>query len=382
MSRQEAVMADSHQILPADPKANYLAHKEEIDQAIRVALDRGWYILGNEVSLFEKEFASYIGVPHAVGVGSGTDAIQLALRVLGIGPGDAVLTVSHTSVATVAAIELAGATPVFVDIDPVTYTMDVRALETAIADPRSSRLKAIIPVHLYGNPANMPAIAEIAEKHGLYLIEDCAQAHGAMIAGRKAGSWGHMGAFSFYPTKNLGALGDGGALVCSDETLAAKAGLIRQYGWRERYISEMAGMNTRLDELQAAVLRVKLRHLDAENGRRQEIAKAYDAALETSGSTLPRSAADATHVYHQYTILTPRRDELASFLKSEGINAAILYPSPVHLQPAYRGRVNAPAGGLPVSERVCRELLCLPMHPQLGEAQVRRIIDQVRRWIG
>jgi dTDP-4-amino-4,6-dideoxygalactose transaminase len=375
-------VADSHHIFPADPKANYLAHKEEIDQAIRLALDRGSYILGNEVAVLEKEFADYIGVPQAVGVGSGTDAIQLALRVLGIGPGDAVLTVSHTAVATVAAIELAGATPVFVDIDLATYTMDIQALETAFADPKSRRLKAIIPVHLYGHPANMPAIMEIAEKHGLYVIEDCAQAHGAMIGGRKAGSWGHMGAFSFYPTKNLGALGDGGALVCSDETLAAKARLIQQYGWRERYISEMAGMNTRLDELQAAVVRVKLRHLDAENGRRQEIAKAYDAALQTSGLTLPRSAADATHVYHQYTILTPRRDELAGFLKSEGINSAVLYPSPVHLQPAYRGRVNAPAGGLPVSERVCRELLCLPMHPQLEEAQVHRIIDRVRRWVG
>jgi dTDP-4-amino-4,6-dideoxygalactose transaminase len=382
MFRQEPVLADSRHILPADPKANYLAHKEEIDQAIRLALDRGWYILGNEVSAFEKEFAGYIGVSHAVGVGSGTDAIQLALRVLGIGPGDAVLTVSHTSVATVVAIELAGATPVFVDIDSVTYTMDVRAMEAAIAGQRSRQLKAIIPVHLYGHPANMPAIVEIAGKHGLYVIEDCAQAHGAVIGGRKVGSWGHMGAFSFYPTKNLGALGDGGALVCSDESLAAKARLIRQYGWRERYISEMAGMNTRLDELQAAVVRVKLRHLDAENGRRQEIAKAYDAALQTSGLTLPRSAADATHVYHQYTILTPRRGELAGFLKSEGIETAILYPSPVHLQPAYRGRINALAGGLPVSERVCRELLCLPMHPQLEGVQVSRIIDQVRRWIG
>lgn len=375
-------MADSHHILPADPKANYLAHQEEIDEAIRLVLDRGWYILGNEVSAFEKEFADYIGVSHAVGVGSGTDAIQLALRVLGIGPGDAVLTVSHTAVATVAAIELVGATPVFVDIDPATYTMDISALETVIAEQKSRALKAIIPVHLYGHPANMPAIVEIAEKHGLYVIEDCAQAHGAAIGGRKAGSWGHMGAFSFYPTKNLGALGDGGALVCSDKTLAAKARLIRQYGWSERYISEMAGMNTRLDELQAAVLRVKLRHLDAENGRRLEIAKAYDAALQTCGLTLPRSAAGATHVYHQYTILTPRRDELAVFLKTEGINTAILYPSPVHLQPAYRGRVKSLAGGLPVSERVCRELLCLPMYPQLEEAQVRRIIDQVRRWVG
>jgi dTDP-4-amino-4,6-dideoxygalactose transaminase len=382
MFRQEPVVADSHRILPADPKANYLAHKEEIDQAIRLALDRGRYILADEVLAFEKEFAGYIGVSHAVGVGSGTDAIRLALRVLGVGPGDAVLTVSHTSVATVAAIELAGATPVFVDIDPVTYTMDTGALEKAIAERKGRQLKAIIPVHLYGHPANMPAIVKIAEKHGLRVIEDCAQAHGTMIGGRKAGSWGHMGAFSFYPTKNLGALGDGGALVCSDEKLAAKTRLIRQYGWRERYISEMAGMNTRLDELQAAVVRVKLRHLDAENGRRQEIAKAYDAALETSGLILPRTAADATHVYHQYTILTPRRDELAGFLKSEGISAAVLYPVPVHLQPAYRGRVSAPAGGLPVSERVCRELLCLPMHPQLEEAQVRRIIDQVKRWIG
>lgn len=374
-------MSGQHSILPADPKATYLDQKEEIDEAVHRVLESGWYILGQEVTSFEKEFSEYIGVDQTVAVGSGTDAIQLALRVLGIGSGDAVLTVSHTAVATVAAIELTGAKPVFVDIDPVTYTMDVQALETAILENKDHRLKAIVPVHLYGHPASMKAIMDIALRHGLSVIEDCAQAHGAMIGTRKVGSWGHMAAFSFYPTKNLGAFGDGGALICRSDEQTLKARMMRQYGWRERYLSEISGMNTRLDELQAAILRVKLRHLDPENARRRGVARLYDAAFTATGLTLPQTRDDVAHAYHQYTVLTPRRDDLAAFLKAESINAAVLYPSPVHLQPAYLTQAIIPRGGLPVSERVCRELLCLPMHAHLTAGQVNRVIEQVLRWV-
>ncbi len=367
-------------VLPSNPKANYLAHREELDAAVRQVLDSGWYILGQEVSGFEAEFAAYLGVKHALGVGSGTEAIHLALRTLGIGPGDAVLTVSHTAVATVAAIELAGATPVLADIDPATFTMDVESLEAAIKAHGHRRLKAIVVVHLYGHPANMPAILEVAGRRGLFVIEDCAQAHGASIGATKTGGWGHVAAFSFYPTKNLGALGDGGAVVTNDPVLTEKARLLRQYGWRERYISELAGTNTRLDELQAAILRVKLRHLEAENARRRQLAAVYDAGLASTPLELPRCARTVTHVYHQYTVRSPRRDELAAYLKSKGIGTAVLYPQPVHLQPAYRDRLSLAPGGLAVTEGVCRQLLCLPMHPQLEDEQARRIAGEIVRW--
>jgi dTDP-4-amino-4,6-dideoxygalactose transaminase len=269
-------------LLPADPKANYLAHKEEIDQAIRRVLDSGWYILGQEVAAFEQEFAQYLGVSQAVGVGSGTDALEIALRACGVGVGDAVITVSHTVVATVAAIELVGAMPVLVDIDPITFTLDPNRLEDTIAQHQGSRIKAIIPVHLYGHPAAMPAIKEIARRHDLYVIEDCAQSHGAAIKGRKTGAWGDLAAFSFYPTKNLGALGDGGAVVTDNAELAQKLRLLREYGWQRRYISEMPGMNTRLDEIQAAVLRVKLQYLDKENAQRRELAEVYNSRLSAT----------------------------------------------------------------------------------------------------
>ena len=238
-------------ILPANPAANYRAHRDEIDQAVHRVLDGGMYILGQEVARFEEEFAHYLGVQHAVGVGSGTDALHIALRACGVGPADTVLTVSHTAVATVAAIELTGATAVLTDIDPATATMDVNRLADAIQKQRSCRIKAIIPVHLYGHPADMPAIMTIAERHGLKVIEDCAQSHGAALDGRKTGTWGHVAAFSFYPTKNLGALGDGGAVVTNDRALADRLRLLREYGWREKYVSDFAGLNTRLDELQS-----------------------------------------------------------------------------------------------------------------------------------
>jgi len=367
-------------IFPANPAANYRAHRDEIDQAVHRVLDGGMYILGEEVARFEEEFAHYLGVQHAVGVGSGTDALHIALRACGVGPGDTVLTVSHTAVATVAAVELTGATAVLTDIDPATATMDVNSLADAIEKQRSGRIKAIIPVHLYGHPADMPAIMTLAERHGLKVIEDCAQSHGAALDGRKTGTWGHIAAFSFYPTKNLGALGDGGAVVTNDRTLADRLRLLREYGWRERYVSDCAGLNTRLDELQAAVLRVKLRYLDKENARRRELARIYDAILSTTPVTAPRGWQRADHVYHQYVVQSDRRDALRSFLKANGVGTLIHYPVPVHLQPAYRGRVASNGAALSHTETICRLILSLPMHPQLTDAEAHEVGDLIVRW--
>jgi dTDP-4-amino-4,6-dideoxygalactose transaminase len=367
-------------IFPANPAANYRAHRDEIDQAVHRVLDGGMYILGEEVARFEEEFAHYLGVQHAVGVGSGTDALHIALRACGVGPGDTVLTVSHTAVATVAAVELTGATAVLTDIDPATATMDVNSLADAIEKQRSGRIKAIIPVHLYGHPADMPAIMTLAERHGLKVIEDCAQSHGAALDGRKTGTWGHIAAFSFYPTKNLGALGDGGAVVTNDRTLADRLRLLREYGWREKYVSDCAGLNTRLDELQAAVLRVKLRYLDKENARRRELARIYDAILSTTPVTAPRGWQRADHVYHQYVVQSDRRDALRSFLKANGVGTLIHYPVPVHLQPAYRGRVASNGAALSHTETICRLILSLPMHPQLTDAEAHEVGDLIVRW--
>src|ERR1700683_1484487 len=277
-------------ILQNNPKANYLAHETEIRQAIERVLESGWYILGQEVTAFEKEFAAFLGAHHAVGVGSGTDAITIALRACGIGPGDSVITVSHTAVATVAAIELTGACAVLVDIDPETYTMDVQSLDETIHESISAglRVKAIVPVHLYGHPADMPSIMEIASRHGLRIIEDCAQCHGAIINGKMTGTWGDAAAFSFYPTKTLGALGDGGAVVTNDPERAGRAKLLREYGWKNRYVSDCPGLNSRLDELQAAILRVKLKYLSVENERRRELARLYQDLLSGLKLQLPK----------------------------------------------------------------------------------------------
>jgi dTDP-4-amino-4,6-dideoxygalactose transaminase len=314
-----------------------------------------------------------------VGVGSGTEAVHLALRACGVGPGDAVLTVSHTAVATVAAIELAGAAAVLVDIDPATYTMSPASLEEALGRlrPGAGRPRAVIPVHLYGQPADMPAIMDIARRHGLLVIEDCAQAHGAALAGRLAGTWGDAAAFSFYPTKNLGALGDGGAVAAATPELAGRLRMLREYGWRERYVSELpGGMNARLDEVQAAILRVKLRHLDADNRRRREHAARYDALLADSGLTLPSPRQSATHVYHQYVVAAPRRDELREHLRAGGVGTLIHYPVPVHLQPAYAGRVAVPVP-LRHTEQACRHILSLPMYPELSEGQGRAVAELI-----
>lgn len=364
-----------------DPKANYLAHRAEIDAAVSGVLASGWYILGKEVTAFEAEFARYIGVGAGIGVGSGTDALLLALRACGVGPGDGVITVSHTAVATVAAVEMAGATPILVDIDPVTYTLDAEKLADLLdhypADFPPAR--AIVPVHLYGHPADLPAIMEIARRHGLHVIEDCAQSHGAGWEGRTTGAWGDMAAFSFYPTKNLGALGDGGIVVTDREDLAERARLLRQYGWRQRYISEIPGINSRLDEMQAAILRVKLRALDAENSRRRQIAAIYDRELAAAGIELPAVRAEVSHVYHQYVVRTPRRDELQQFLRGQGIGTLIHYPQPVHSQPAYRDRLPSHRD-LFHSERAAAEVLSLPIYPEMSDADAAAVIDTIGRW--
>jgi dTDP-4-amino-4,6-dideoxygalactose transaminase len=370
----------------ADPKASYWAHKDEMDAAVRRVLEGGWYILGPEVRAFEQEFAAAVGVTDAVGVGSGTEALHLALRACGVGPGDAVLTVSHTAVATVAAVELAGAKAILVDNDPRTFTIDPNRLEETLRSygqagtANGVRPKAIVPVHLYGHPADMPAVLDIARRYGLRVIEDCAQAHGAARQGRKAGSWGDMAAFSFYPTKNLGALGDGGAVVTNVPELAERTRLLREYGWRERYVSEIPGMNSRLDEVQAAVLRVKLRYLEEENARRRELARIYQGLLSATSLRLPQAAGDVELVYHLYVVRSRQRDALQSFLREQGIGAAVHYPLPVHLQPAYRSRIIPGRGGLPETEAVCREILSLPIYPQMSEEQLRLVGEAIAGW--
>lgn len=357
-------------ILCSNPLAQYYAHKAEIDAAIQRVLDKGWYILGEETKEFEFEFAEYIGVSHAIGVGSGTEALHIALAACGIGPGDEVVTVSHTAVATVAAIELIGARPVFVDIEPAYYTLDPNRLAAAI----TKHTKAIIPVHLYGQSADMLPILDIAKKYGLRVIEDCAQAHGAMYQGRRVGSWGDMACFSFYPTKNLGALGDGGMVVTGDPELADKARLLREYGWAERYISKIPGWNTRLDELQAAILRVKLRYLDADNEARANLASKYDYALECAGLVTPKRRQESTHVYHLYVIRSAKRDEMQAFLKARGVGALIHYPVPVHLQPAYRDTLRR-SDNLFSTEKAAREVLSLPIYPELPEKELQKVVE-------
>ncbi|HEV2263923.1 MAG TPA: DegT/DnrJ/EryC1/StrS family aminotransferase [Stellaceae bacterium] len=358
------------------PLAAYRASRARIDRAVARVLASGRYILGPEVEAFEREFAGYIGCRHAVGVGSGTDALVLALRALGLSPGTPIATASHTAVATVAAIELAGLTPLLLDIDPATYTLAPAALERAFAD--SPRIGAVIAVHLYGQAADLNALARLTRRHGVTLIEDCAQSHGAMLDGRRLGSIGDVACFSFYPTKNLGAVGDGGAVLTSDNDLAARLREIREYGWRKRYVSAVSGMNTRLDPIQAAVLRVKLPGLDRANARRAAIAARYDRGLAKTGLGLPVRRSGATHVFHQYVVRTPRRDAVRAALDRAGIGTAVHYPVPVHLQPAYRGRVGLDPGGLGESERAAREVLSLPMFPELGATDVARVIAAVK----
>lgn len=359
-------------IFCGNPKAQYMAHRREIDGAIQDVLQNGQYILGQETTKLEEEFSHYIGVDYGVGVGSGTEALHLALAACGVSRGDEVITVSHTAVATVAAIELIGAQPVLVDIEPDYYTLNPESLEEVV----NSRTKAIIPVHLYGQPANLEPILEFSKRHNLCVIEDCSQAHGAIYQGKRVGAWSHMACFSFYPTKNLGAMGDGGMVVTNDDALAGKVRMLREYGWQERFKSELPGWNSRLDEIQSAILRVKLKHLDEDNDLRRHWAALYMEGLTSCDVALPKVRSDSTHVYHQFVVRSSRRDALQEFLVDRGIGAQIHYPMAVHQQPAYCNRLGT-STDLAMTEKVVEEILSLPMYPELTEGEMEKIIGTV-----
>lgn len=336
----------------------------------------GHYILGPELDAFEKEFTAWLGTGGTVGVANGTDAIELALLAAGIGPGDKVVTVANTVTATVSAIVATGAKPVFVDIEPGTMLMDIGALETMLSTLRDPKIKAVVPVHLYGQAVDMPRLMDVAARHNLFVMEDCAQAHGALVGGKKAGSWGPLASFSFYPTKNIGAFGDAGAVTGCDAALLEKVRLLRQYGWRKRYVSDHHGRNSRLDELQAAILRVQLGRLEAGNRRRDEIARHYLAALKDTPLRLPVIAEGRTHTWHQFVVRTPRRDELQAHLAKKDIVCGVLYPMPIHRQPAYHDA----SLSLPHTEQTCAEVLCLPLHPWLAAEDVSRVAGEVASW--
>jgi len=356
-----------------DLKAGYLEHKSAIDAAVMRVLESGWYVGGEEVAGFERDFAAWAGTKEAVAVANGTDALVLALKAFDLGPGSRVATVSHTAVATVAAIELAGLVPVLLDIDEF-GCLDPAALDQLLSGPEGRHVRAVIPVHLYGQPADVAAIGALAARYGIPVLEDCAQAHGATFDGRKVGTFGRVAAYSLYPTKNLGALGDGGVIATDDAELAERLRGLREYGWRARYISAEAGQNSRLDPIQAAILRVKLAHLDQDNARRQAIARAYDAGLR--GVEIPQVRPGATHVYHQYVIRHPDRESLRERLRANGVMSNVHYPEPVHRQPAYQRRV--PTGSMTRTEALLPHVLSLPMYPQMTEAQVAKVIEAVR----
>ncbi|HEU4685410.1 MAG TPA: DegT/DnrJ/EryC1/StrS family aminotransferase [Nitrospira sp.] len=359
----------------ADPCAGLVADREALLSAVERVLMKGAYILGEEVAGFEREWASYLGAGHCVGVANGTDAVALSLKAVGVRPGDEVVTVSHTAVATVAAIEQIGAVPVFADIERLTRCLDPKKIHAMV----STRTRAIVAVHIYGQPAPMEEILAVASAHGLQVVEDCAQAHGAEINGRKVGTFGAAAAFSFYPTKNLGAAGDAGAVVTNDAEVAESVRALRQYGWRERYVSETPGGNSRLDELQAAILRLKLPALDARNERRRAIARRYRTALAGTGLTPPPVVPGTLHAMHLFVVESEFPDALAQHLREAGIASARHYPIPVHRQPAYAGRIRS--AELPVTESLYRRIATIPCHPDLHEEQVEQICRALGTWI-
>lgn len=360
----------------ASASAQYATIKEEIDDAALRVLESGWFVLGEEVRAFEAEFAAYCGTAHAIGVGNGTDALMLGLRALGVGPGDEVITVPMTAAFGVFAITMTGAAPVFVDIEPRTANMDPSLLEAAI----TPRTKAIMPVHLYGQAADLGPIMAIATRHGIPVLEDAAQAHGALWEGRRVGTVGRLGAFSFYPSKNLGANGDGGAVVTDDPDLAARVRMLHNGGQQGKYNHVIQGVNSRLDEMQAAMLRVKLARLDGWNAARRRRADRYGELLAGSAAELPErraGAAPESHVWHLYAIRHPRRDALAAHLKERGIGTGVHYPTAIHMQPAFAALGIAP-GTFPVAERQAREELSLPLYPELPLGDVDYVADAVR----
>jgi len=357
-----------------DLKAQYRAIKPEIDAAVARVLESGRFVLGEEVESFEREFAAHCGAAHAVAVNSGTSALQLALLAAGVGRGDEVITVPFTFVASAAVADYVGAVPVLVDIEPRTFTMDPAAIEDAITD----RTKAIIPVHLFGHPADMDPIREIAGRHGLTVIEDAAQAHGARYRGVRVGVLGDFGCFSFYPTKNLGAAGEGGMVVTEDEAAAQRIRELRNWGERVKYEHSVRAYNMRMEALQAAILRVKLAHLDEWTDRRRRIAQRYDAALDGAGLELPREMEYARHVYQLYTVRVRDRDALQQALAADGVASGVHYPIPIHRQPAWADLGYRP-GAFPEAERASTEVLSLPLYPEMTDEQVDAVVASVRR---
>ena len=357
-----------------DLKAQYRSIKPEVTAAIAGVLESCEFTLGSEVAAFEKEFAAYCHAGHGVGVNSGTSALHLALLAAGVGPGDEVITVPFTFLATVSAIDYTGARPVFVDVDPRTLTMDPTALEAAI----TPRTRAVIPVHLYGRPADMDPIVAIARRHGIVVIEDAAQAHGAEYKGRRAGSLGEMACFSFYPGKNLGAYGEGGLVVTDSPEYTRTLRMLRDWGAEKKYEHVLKGYNYRMEGIQGAVLRVKLRHLDDWTEARRAAAARYDELLVDSGVETPPPAPDARHVYHIYAVRTASRQAWQDALKEQGIQTGVHYPVPVHLQPAFAD-LGYRAGQFPASERAAKEVLSLPMFPELTTAQCEAVCGAVRR---
>jgi dTDP-4-amino-4,6-dideoxygalactose transaminase len=357
-------------------RTHYHRFKAEIDRAIQDVLDSGVFLFGGQVEGFEKDFAAYIGTPHAVAVSSGTEALRLALLAAGVGPGDEVLTSALTAVATVVAIEGVGARAVLVDIDTATYTLDVSQVEARL----THQTKAIVPVHLYGHPTELNTLLDIASSRGLEIIEDACQAHGATYYNKKVGSFGRFGCFSFYPTKNLGGYGDGGMIVTSSGDHADHLRLLRSYGERERFKHYLRGFNCRMDELQAAILRVKLQHLDASNTQRRLLARGYDSHLKAIGVKVPVERPEATHVYCSYVIRHPLRDRLRQWLVDRGIDSRVQYPWPVHLQPAYSD-LGAGFGSFPAAEKATSEILSLPIFPELDESQVTLVCDAIRAFV-
>lgn len=393
----------THPLIPfADPRAAYLERASAINDAVRRVFESGMYIMGAEVEAFEQEFAAWLGADtvgtplHAVGVANGTDALELALRghfsLRELAKTEinrsAVFTVSHTAVATVSAIERAGAVPVLVDVDSFSGTMDERALAQALQKAVAAGLSpaAVVPVHIYGHPCHMEALMAVAQEAGLFVLEDCAQAHGARYQGRLAGTWGHTAAFSCYPTKNLGALGDAGVVTTPNAALAAEMKALRQYGWKERYVSAVTGINSRLDPVQAAVLRINLTYLDQDVARRRRIAGMYSAALAPAAVKIPQCATWAEHAWHLYVVRVSggvaRRDALLTHLRQHGVGASLHYPQAVHQQPAYAGKFLECPCGLPATTGLYEQILTLPLYPQMTDAQVARVVDAVLAWRG
>jgi dTDP-4-amino-4,6-dideoxygalactose transaminase len=376
MSTQTSMRTMQPKVPFVDLTAQYHSIAREIGEVTAKVMEEADFILGRDVSLFEEEFASFCGVKCGVGVDSGTSALELALRAYDIGPGDEVITAANTFIATALAISHAGAKPVLVDVDPSTYIIDVAGIARAI----TPRTKAIIPVHLYGQPAQMSPIRQLAEKLGLVVIEDACQAHGARYGGKRSGSLGHAAAFSFYPGKNLGAYGDGGMVVTNDRDIAERLQMLRNYGQKEKYHHQFRGYNRRLDTLQAAVLRVKLKHLHRWNDARRQNARLYQQFLDGTGVAIPVEAGGTDSVWHLYVIETEHRDLLRKYLISKGISVGIHYPVPIHLQPAYQD-LGYKQGDFPVTEAAARRILSLPMYPELRSEQIEYISSTIRAFM-